>query len=367
MSRKRLKHRELVDAFRLEIESGRWGVGCKVSSTDELAQAYGTTKVTVGRAMQELVEMGLVERQRGKGTVVQPPRQPAAAVVFHRQIFDPGQSAYLASFLSQLEAVLDERGWRCRYFLDVNNDEAAAELRQQLERGQIDGVVVVSGWFIEHVMTALGEQMPPCVGLYPFSKLSQWVAFDARMYGDQGVRELAKVGCKQLALIASENPFPQIPGVEVGYESALADLGLDYEPAGVQMVPSTPDSGYEAFQALLRSGVAFDGVVVADEMQAMGVIRAAVEAGISVPGDLVIASHVTEGAGGALALPVIQLQAPVADQVDAVAEMLVSARSDLQISQRQFLRPNVVVPPVLASRGRAGVSRVGLAGVSAGG
>jgi len=47
-----------------------WGYGAKLPTEPELAEEYGTTRVTIRNALAELAEDGMLLRQRGKGTFV---------------------------------------------------------------------------------------------------------------------------------------------------------------------------------------------------------------------------------------------------------------------------------------------------------
>ncbi|GAA3732719.1 DNA-binding GntR family transcriptional regulator [Spinactinospora alkalitolerans] len=53
-----------------EIVSGAWPPGTRVPTEAELARTYGVSRVTVQRAVQELVQRGLVVRYRRRGTFV---------------------------------------------------------------------------------------------------------------------------------------------------------------------------------------------------------------------------------------------------------------------------------------------------------
>lgn len=52
------------------IKSGAYAFEETIPSEAELAQEFGVSRITVGRALQELVNEGLVKRRRGAGTTV---------------------------------------------------------------------------------------------------------------------------------------------------------------------------------------------------------------------------------------------------------------------------------------------------------
>src|SRR6266446_10994050 len=53
-----------------EILSGRYQPGHKLPSEAALLKRFGTSRITVGRALRELQQAGLVQRRAGSGTFV---------------------------------------------------------------------------------------------------------------------------------------------------------------------------------------------------------------------------------------------------------------------------------------------------------
>jgi GntR family transcriptional regulator len=80
---------QLVDALRGEIAAKR--PGARIDSEPALSQRFGVSRFTVSRAIEVLVDEGLIRRRQGLGSFVAPPplrRQPS----------------YLASFIDAVEA-----------------------------------------------------------------------------------------------------------------------------------------------------------------------------------------------------------------------------------------------------------------------
>lgn len=64
------KYQAIVMDIRQKITSGEYSQGDRLPTTSELCEEYGVSKITVKRAMDDLVTMGLVARRRGSGTYV---------------------------------------------------------------------------------------------------------------------------------------------------------------------------------------------------------------------------------------------------------------------------------------------------------
>lgn len=65
-------------ALAASIRDGRWAPGDRIPPEEELAEHFGAARMTVHRALRELVDRGLVVRRRGAGSFVAEPPSPSA-------------------------------------------------------------------------------------------------------------------------------------------------------------------------------------------------------------------------------------------------------------------------------------------------
>jgi len=63
-------YKQLGDWLRAQVLSGRWRQNHKLSSETELADLFGVSRGTVRKAVEELIDEGLLTRIHGKGTFV---------------------------------------------------------------------------------------------------------------------------------------------------------------------------------------------------------------------------------------------------------------------------------------------------------
>ena len=68
-----LHHQVYLD-LRATLDRGEWQPGDQVPTERDLAERYGCSLITVRRALDELVREQRIERTRGRGTFVLPPR-----------------------------------------------------------------------------------------------------------------------------------------------------------------------------------------------------------------------------------------------------------------------------------------------------
>ena len=64
----KVKYREIFERLQKALRDGRYPLGVPLPSEEALVRAYGVSRITVVRAMDELVKKGLVYRKRGAGT-----------------------------------------------------------------------------------------------------------------------------------------------------------------------------------------------------------------------------------------------------------------------------------------------------------
>lgn len=65
-------YRQLSDAIRENIVSGVWAPDSQIPSELELREMFGVSRITVRKAVEELVEDELLVKRQGKGTFVAP-------------------------------------------------------------------------------------------------------------------------------------------------------------------------------------------------------------------------------------------------------------------------------------------------------
>lgn len=65
---------QIVESLRKDIAANVYGQNGKIPTEAKLSEKYGVSRITVRRAMDELVSQGLVEKKQGKGTFVTAPR-----------------------------------------------------------------------------------------------------------------------------------------------------------------------------------------------------------------------------------------------------------------------------------------------------
>ena len=74
-------YQQITDQILQDINSGKFSVNKRLPTEDEMSQQYKVSRITIRRAVSDLVEQGVVVKRQGKGTFVKtPPMQKSFKV-----------------------------------------------------------------------------------------------------------------------------------------------------------------------------------------------------------------------------------------------------------------------------------------------
>lgn len=200
---------------------------------------------------------------------------PEVSDLYHQMIF------------TMAERVLEEAGYKslvCRVKDTVSSVGVYLGL---LLENRVDGLVLMHETSNPRVYEQLKKTQIPIVlaGIdipdLPFPQ----VRIDDYQASYDATAHLLSRGKKRIALIGGWGYSVGDKRLE-GYKTALDDAGIPFDPSLVVPGYYTVESGWKAMQQLLASGVSFDAVFVQSDEMAIGVMRAALDAGLSIPKDV---------------------------------------------------------------------------------
>lgn len=116
------------------------------------------------------------------------------------------------------------------------------------------------------------------------------VGSDNRSGGERATRHLLRLGRRRI-LFLGDAVAPEVAQRYSGYAEALKAAHRPIDPALVVAAPLDLQAGDAAVSERLAGGLAFDGVVAASDLIALGALRALARAGRSVPGDVSVIGY----------------------------------------------------------------------------
>lgn len=76
-------YHQLIERLKNSIEKGHWTLGDKIPSENQLMEQFGVSRNTVKKAIEELVQEGILYRIQGKGTFVAKPKLQQSLMGFY--------------------------------------------------------------------------------------------------------------------------------------------------------------------------------------------------------------------------------------------------------------------------------------------
>jgi LacI family transcriptional regulator len=154
----------------------------------------------------------------------------------------------------------------------------------------IDGLIIASATFDSEFLSWLRHFTKPFafVGAAPPSMPNiTYVDIDNEKGAELAINHLLEQGCRRIGMIEGRSKQIASDQRREGYLAALEQAGIpvDYD----LIIPNgnyVEHGGYECMQQLLAKNV--DGVFAANDMMALGALRAIREAGLDVPKDIAV-------------------------------------------------------------------------------
>ena len=176
----------------------------------------------------------------------------------------------------------------------VGGSDSHADVNTQtfqiLGTRQADGFVVLTNRLDVDTVGALCKQQTPfvLVGRSPANYPEiRWVDADNQRYTRQAVEYLLELGHKRIAFVGGDPEVAVTTERRLGYAAALQAAGLCVRPEWINYGYFVEEGGYKAVHKLLLLGTAAPtAYYAANDLMAIGVMRALRELGICVPGQV---------------------------------------------------------------------------------
>ena len=253
------KYRQILEAIKTDIVSGRYQPGQKLPSEAALVKRFETSRITVGRALRELQQTGLIERRPGSGSYVGIGPVDESGLLFgllfpnvaDTEIFGPIRQGMSEAPQASRHALL----WGNLTPDPATRAHQTWELCQQYIRRKVAGVFFAplertaeSDETNQRIIFALERAQIPVVLLdrcylpYPDRSRHDLVGIDHRRAGYMITEHLLKLGCRRIAFFAYSNSASTVAARIAGYREALFVFGLPVEPSLVQSLETGDES-----------------------------------------------------------------------------------------------------------------------------
>lgn len=262
--------------------------GVSLASTSRALHGTGASPAMVERVRAAAEELGYRPHETGRSLRMRRTFQVAFAVA------DIGNPVYI-EMLTAIHAVLAPHGYRVVVMSTGDTVASTVDLVHSLEGGFVDGMIISPLRVDDAFVTAAEEAAVPVVviGRSLADHGIDSVSTDSAGGIAQAVDHLVAVGRRRIGFL--NGPLDTTPGEarQRGFDAATGAPSFTAEHGGTEVADDfTVAAGLTAAHRLLDraadDGTPLDAVVAANDLLAIGAIRAAGERGLTVPGDLAV-------------------------------------------------------------------------------
>lgn len=340
------------------------GMGTQAGSAtlEEVARLAGVSRATASRAVnggERVSARSLAAVEAAVRSLGYTPNPAARSLVTRRTdsvavvVPEPDERVFADPFFARtlrgITEVLSDKDLQLVLLLARPGEEEDRMLRY-LRRRHVDGAIVVShhrsGSLAEH----LADLRLPCVFIgRPWTGADRvsFVDTDNLAGGRQATEALVARGCRHIATVAGTADMTAGADRLAGWRAALRDAGLD--DSAVAHGHFTEDGGEEATRRLLDEHPDLDGIMVASDLMALGVVRALNRAGRLIPDDVAVIGYDDVGLAERTTPPLTTIRNPIREMAEQATRLLLE-----QIDSDRPAHPmRVIFPPALVRRGSA--------------
>ena len=347
-------YRQVEEGIRQRIESGEFKPGERLPPQYELAQEYQVSMITVRRAINNLVHQGVLFTRPGKGTYVE---EPGRSLLLDQQktiglVLRSIQNPYFSMILEGIEEEVSQNG----YFLLLSSSEDRLTkeeilIQHFLEVG-VGGLIIASmshSYRASPMMRKLHESGYPYVMVsYIEDPEVYYVGCDHRKGAYMATEYLIKQGYRKIGYVNAEIGNLLGERRKEGFLKALQDYGVPFDRRYLFHMRLGGEwyyyqSGYEIGEILAGMEDRPEAVFVYNDLSALGLEQAVLDAGLRIPEDLAIIGFDDIRQAAIAPVPLTTVHQPTREIGRAAFAVLRQRMAGAQVPAQTILEPKIVV------------------------
>lgn len=269
---------------------------------EEIGRLAGVSRSTVSRVINNKPGVKSVVREQvlkvvaETGYIPNPAARSLAAnrtgllgLVIPRSVATFFGDPYFSKLVQGISQSCYTQNYMLTLFLLYSKEDEQMLLPHLIQNSFVDGLIVQATTDSDPVIPHLKKSSIPFIVLGSMNNMDNSLNFidvDNQKGGYLATEHLIKLGNQRVAHIAGNcDNRPALDRLS-GYQKALADYGIQYDPGLVQEGFFTEDGGYKAAKILLQGKP--DAIFAASDTMAAGALRASRELDITIPHDLAL-------------------------------------------------------------------------------
>ena len=196
-------------------------------------------------------------------------------------------SPFYGVALRGIEEELDQAGYSPLFVSGHWNASEESRCIDMLRSRRVDGIIVLTGRLSDSALKQYAKEMPVLVTGRSLRGHNLFALnFDNVEGARQATQYLITLGHRRIAFISGVAEHPDAHERQRGYEAALAEAGIAFDPHLVAPGFFHEESGVQAMEQLLSSRHRFTAVFAANDQMALGACLALHRRGLKVPEDI---------------------------------------------------------------------------------
>jgi len=246
---------------------------------------------------------------------------------------------YYAEIVRGIQIVADRAGYSVTIHNTDGKQEGIIRSIYHLREKSADGIIfsggIISGYETLSILRELKERVV-VIGRHD-------VDFPAVMVDNlggatQAVQHLIDLGHTKIGFIGGSEGSTTSMDRLTGYRNALAQNGLRFDELLVKPGEWNPRSGYLMAKRLLKGKNKPTAIVSSNDLMAFGAIKAAREAGLSVPGGLAVVGFDNVPLSSYIDPPLTTVEIPIQELGAAATKMLIGLLSGERFERRKLFK-----------------------------
>lgn len=339
------KYQKILEQLRYDIERGRYKAGQKLPSEAALVKRFGASRITVGRAVRDLQQQGLIDRVAGSGSYVRAIATTPADIVLGLIIPNLGETEIFEPICQGIAEAPGTSGhallWPHALEERTSKEEGALQLCHQCISHHVSGAFFAplelsdrAAEVNHRIIHLLKQAAIPVVLLdrrpdsTPPQDRCDLVGIDNHRAGFLATAHLLEHGARRVGFLAYRNQASTVMARIQGYTDAL---GKRYETARVFW--GRAGSRLE----LPQDARECDAFVCANDRVAGHLMHSLIVQGSRVPKDVRIVGIDDVNYAALLPVPLTTVRQPCRDIGEAALQMMLDRIRRPKMAARDVL------------------------------
>lgn len=349
----RYSYSVIEDDIENKIRNKTLKIDDRISSENELSKKYNISRMSARQAITNLVNRKLLYRIAGKGTFVATVKEGEEKSTIGL-ILNNMANPFFAQLAKAVQKKAFQSGYDVVYYANDNLLDESKSIDIIIKR-KIAGLILVPSQENgeENIIKKIDSEKIPFIYLNKKLKYpeSDSVIVDNKDGARQAMKHLYSLGHRRIGFIAASPYSSAISERLEEFNSFMKKHGLS-ENAKVQISGLLNDKGgYEAGKTILSSSNRITAIFCANDIVAIGALRAVREAGLEVPNDLSIVGYDDITPAEYLSPSLSTISQPLETMSDATVDILIKK---IEKNNDSWERKNLIFSPKLIVRESTG-------------